>query len=349
MTALGPFSFDVLTHPWILLLLIGVLGLLAAEWAAQPAGAVTVSTGDTLARIRGKSKALLRRTPAILRAVGLAFLIIALARPLTGISPRIERADIIDIMLVVDVSGSMTQEDFIVGDRRRDRLYVTKEVVRDFIESRKAKSTDRYGLDRIGLILFAAYAWMQTPLTLDYGVLQHDLERVVIDENDDKSHRTAIGSAIGLAVSKLSKSEAKSKVVILLTDGINNHGNLDPITAAQIAKEYGIRVYPIGAGAAGGRVTRNTLLGPIVQTVGEPIDEASMKRIAEITGGKYYRATDMQSLRQAYEEIGRLETTEVELGDLYDYRDGFMPYALAGLAALSVSLLGRRQWFDPVP
>ena len=172
-------------------------------------------------------------------------------------------------------------------------------------------------------------------MTLDYDVFDHELSNVGIDTNDRKHSRTAIGSAVGLSVSNLLRSAADSKVVILLTDGINNHGGLDPITAAQIASDYGIRVYTIGAGLPEGRR--------------DPIDEDTLRRIAEITGAKYYRATDTQSLQGAYDEINELERTEIEIGDVYDFNDGFVPYALVGTLALFLSIFTRRQWFEAIP
>jgi Ca-activated chloride channel family protein len=151
-------------------------------------------------------------------------------------------------------------------------------------------------------------------------------------------------------VANLDKSEAISKVIILLTDGINNSGNLDPITAAEIAKEFGIRVYTIGAGStSGGVATRNTPFGPISTGSGAGVDEETLRRIASITGGKYYRATDTKSLRGAYQEINELEATEIEIGNVYDYDDGFVPYALVGTGLMAVSILSRRRWFESVP
>ncbi len=340
MSILEPLYFNTLKHPQVLLLLIGVAILFIAEITSRPSGVLSISTGETLRQIRGKSKTLLRHLPAVLRAVALAFLLVALARPLSGMRPRVENAEIRDIMLAVDVSGSMTSEDFVEDGKRRDRLYVTKAAVRDFINNRKARVTDRYGTDRVGLLLYASYAWIQTPLTLDYGLLEHDLERVYIDQRDEKHNRTAIGSAIGLAVSNLSKSPAESKVIILLTDGINNHGSLDPITAAEIAKRYDMRVYTIGAGSP----ARRSAVGR-----DNPIDEDSMKRIASTTGGKYYRATDLQSLREAYQEINELETTEVDLGEVYEYDEAFVPYAVVGMVAMLLSIFTRRRWFEAIP
>lgn len=351
MNLMGPFRFDMLTHPWFLLLLIPVALLLIAELVTKPYGALQVSTGDTMARLRRRGRTLPRILPPLLRALALTCLIVALARPLNGLRPRIERADVIDILLCVDVSGSMTAEDFEVeGIGRRDRLYVTKQAVRDFVQTRKGRSDDRFGMDRLGLILYAAHAWMQCPLTLDYGVFERELDAVIIDRNDEKTNRTAIGSAVGLAISRLIKSEAKSKVIILLTDGINNHGSLDPITAAQLAKDYDIRVYTIGAGSpTGGRGTRRTLLGTQSIRTSDPIDENTLQRIASITGGKYYRAENVDTLQGAYQEINELETTEVEIGEAYEYEDGFVPYALLGALAISVSVFTRRRWFESIP
>ncbi len=340
MSVLGPLYFNTLKHPQALLLLIGVGLLLIAEIASRPSGILSISTGETLHQIRGHAKPLLRHLPAVLRALALTFLVIALARPLSGMRPRVENADVRDIILAVDVSGSMTSTDFLVNGKRRDRLFVTKAAVRDFIDNRKAKSTDRYGTDRVGLLLYASYAWIQTPLTLDYGLLEHDLDRVYIDQRNDKHNRTAIGSAVGLAVSNLTRSPAESKIIILLTDGINNHGNLDPITAAELAKRYGMRVYTIGAGSP----VRRSALGR-----DNPIDEEAMKQIARTTGGRYFRATDLQSLRRAYDEINQLETTEIDLGKVYDYDEAFVPYAVAGTLGMLLSVFTRRRWFEAIP
>lgn len=352
MNLLGPFYFNALTHPWALTLIGAVILLFAAEVLARPSGALTVSTGETLHRIRGHGRLMVRHLPAVLRALGLTLLIVALARPLHGYEIRKDRANVIDIMMAVDVSGSMKAADFIVPGRnqRLDRITVTKEAVRHFINSRKERQGDRYGMDRVGLVLYGAYAWTQCPLTLDYGILERELEMAVVDERDPRSQKTAIGSAIGLAVSRLRKSEAKTKIIILLTDGINNSGELDPLTAAELARDYGIRIYTIGAGSPeGGLTAQRSLLGLLARRSSEPIDEESLKTIAEKTGGKYYRATDIDSLLGAYEEISQLETTEIEVGDFYQYEEGFMPYALLGSLALLASIISRRTWFEAIP
>jgi Ca-activated chloride channel family protein len=336
---LSMFDIDTFKNPEALWLLIPVALLLIAELFARPHGVVSVSTGELLAEIHAEGAEWVRKIPTIMRTLGLVLLVIAIARPLNGMRPRIESAEVRDIVLAVDVSGSMTANDFEIEGRLRDRLFVTKLAVRDFIESRKADVEDRFGLDRVGLLLYASYAWIQTPLTLDYGLLEHDLAKVSINQNNEKHNRTAIGSAIGLSLSNLLKSEAESKVIILLTDGINNAGELDPITAANLANDYGIRVYTIGAGAT----SRNALGGQ------NPIDEDAMKEIAEITGGKYYRATDLETLQQAYQEINELETTEIELGEVFDYDEGFMPWAVLGTFFVLTSVLSRRKWFEAIP
>jgi Ca-activated chloride channel family protein len=349
MSLLHPFTFNALMNPGALLLLAGVVVLLVLEWAAKAPGAVNVSTGETLKRIHGGRNAAPRRLPAVLRAMGLSLLIIALARPLQGLAAQKDAADIIDIMLCVDVSGSMRVMDFAAGGRRLNRLDVTKEAVRDFIDSRKGATQARYGLDRVGLVLYAAYAWTQTPLTLDYGILERDLDRAQVATEAHKNG-TAIGSAIGLAVNKLRNSEAKAKVIILLTDGLNNAGELDPLTAAQLAKEYGVRIYTIGAGSSDQvLVPTQGLFGPMLEPRNLPIDENLLKQIADTTGGKFYRAKDVETLHGAYDEINQLETTKVELGDYYEYKEAFIPWALAGALAVLASVLSRRMWFEPIP
>lgn len=345
------FAFNEILQPWAFLLVPVVILLLAAELVARAPGAVLFSTGSDLSRIRGGAggKAM-RCAPAFLRALGLTLLIFALARPVNALAERKSQAEIIDIMLCVDVSPSMQAQDFVENGELRDRLYVTKQAVRHFMASRKERVASRFGTDRIGLILYAGYAWTQCPLTLDYGVLEHELDRAFIDETNARKQKTAIGSAIALAVSRLRKSEAKSKVVVLMTDGMNNAGEIEPRTAAQLAKEYGIRIYAIGAGSDGRRqVPQIGLLGFRRMHAPASIDEDTLKGVAEISGGRYYRAIDVETLHEAYKEIDALERTEVEAESYYDYQEAFAPYAAAGMAFVGLSLFSRRIWFDPIP
>lgn len=344
------FGFTGLMNPWFLLLLGAVALLLVAELVVRAPASLHVSTGEVLFRLHHRRSELTRRLPALLRALGLALLVFALARPVRGLEARDQNLNVVDIMLCVDVSGSMKAMDFVSGGERKDRLEVTKDAVREFVQNRKGKTQGRFGTDRIGLVLYAGYAWTQCPLTIDYAVLEREIERAAIDEHNRAKQGTAIGSALGLAVSKLRKSEAKAKVIVLLTDGLNNMGELDPMTAAELAKEFNIRVYTIGAGSQGEvLVPQSTFLGEMLVPARMQVDEEMLTRIAELTGGAYFRATDTQSLERAYAEIDRLETTEIKVNDYYDYEEGFMPYAMAGMLALFASIFSRRYWFDPIP
>jgi Ca-activated chloride channel family protein len=346
MNMLGLLNFHTFETPWALLLLLAVAVVLLSELTARPPGAMNMSTGGVLASIKATRHGAFRLLPPFLRAAGLALLVVALAGPLSGLAVRKDRANVKDIMLVVDVSGSMQQEDFISGGRARDRLYVTKEAVRNFIDSRRETSSDRFGLDRVGLVLYAGFAWTQCALTLDYDILEHELDLVHVDNQDKRKDGTAIGSGLALAVRRLTQSEAESKIVVLLTDGINNRGEIDPLTAAEVAKDYGIRVYTIGAGSTEAGMSR---AGGLFQVERQPIDEDSLKKIADVTGGKYYRATDLESLQGAYDEIDQLETTEIEIGDYYEYQSAAMPYVVLGALLLLGSLYTRRQWCETIP
>lgn len=345
---LNAFHFHTLMDPWVLWTALAIPFLLAAEWFARAPGAVTVSTGETLAQIRHEHGAYFRRLPALARALGLLLLIIALARPLQGLSVQKDEADVIDIMLCIDVSASMQAMDIVGGRLRASRLDATKDAVLKFIEKRKQDPQQRFGIDRMGLIVFAKYAWTKTPLTMDHGVLAHDIGNTTI-ETSDVGKATAIGSALGLAVSKLRNSEAKAKVIVLLTDGRNNFGELDPFTAAQIAKEYGIKVYTIAAGQGDIATVPQSGLAGIFAPQRIPIDTESLERIASITGGRFFQATDYKSLAGAYDEINQLETTKIEVGDYYEYKEAFAPWAVAGALLVLGSIAGRRLWFEPVP
>ncbi|MFP4190479.1 MAG: vWA domain-containing protein [Candidatus Hydrogenedentota bacterium] len=346
---LGPFYFSSLIHPWFLVLLVGVGALLIAEIAVRAPGVIQVSTGDVLARVAGPHREKLRLIPPILRAIGLGLLVVALARPVKGLQPVPEKVEVMDLMLSLDVSGSMKALDFSVEGQRRDRLEVSKEVLRHFVDSRQ-HMTSQGSIDRLGLILFAGTAWTASPLTLDYDIVQREIDRAYIDLEDRRKQGTAIGSAIGLAVSRLRHSEAETRVLVLLTDGRNNTGELDPMTAAHLANEYGIRIYAVGAGSRGEvLIPQRTVLGERLAPVHIPIDDESLTAIAELTGGRYYRATDAESLREAYEEISELERTEIEISEYYHTEEGFPPYAAAGLTMVAASVFTRRLWFEPIP
>lgn len=344
MFAFGPYSFDRLGSPgWLVLIPVFAL-LLILELRQRPAGSLALSTAHVFRKLGVSTRVRLRFVPPVLRFLGLALLVVALAAPLHGYQLRKNRANVIDIMLALDTSGSMQTEDFAINGRNANRLQVAQQAVRSFLSRRKQNEGDRFGLDRVGLVLFARYAWTQCPLTLDYGLISHELDEIKFPSRERDG--TAIGSALGLSVARLRESEAKSKVVILLTDGINNRGELDPLTAADIAKKYGIKVYTIGAGSAEGGVGTINGLIPVRR---DPIDEDTMRKIADITGGKYYRASDTEQLMDAYAEIDRLETTEVDAEDYYEYRPAFVPWAVSGALLVAASLFTRRKWFEAVP
>ncbi len=340
---IDPFIFGSLGHPWALLLMIPVVLLGLFEAFSGAPGAVTISTGSALARLGARVSRSWRAVPAGLRMLGLSLLVLAMACPLNGYQVRKDRSGVIDIMLCVDVSGSMQQADFVMDGVPRDRLYVTKQAVRNFIDSRRERQTGRFGVDRVGLVLFSGIAWTQCPLTLDYDILEKAVEDSTFAPQSKQG--TAIGSALGLAVRRLSQTEAKSKVVVLLSDGRNNRGELDPLTAADLAKEYNIRVYTIGAGSP----QPTTIQNGIFPVESEPIDEDMLKKVAGTTGGRYYLATDTAALIGAYKEINALETTEIDLGDYYEFKEAFMPYLILGALLTVLSVIVRRSAFEVVP
>lgn len=238
-------------------------------------------------------------------------------------------------MLAIDISGSMLARDF-----KPDRITVAKEVAGEFI-------ADRYG-DRIGLAVFAGESFTQSPLTTDKGTLQTMLTRVRSGVVEDG---TAIGNGLATAINRLRESEAKSKVIILLTDGVNNRGEIAPLMAAEIAADMGIKVYTIGIGVRGKApypavdMFGNTTF----QMVDVEIDEKTLEEIASLTGGKYFRATDKQKLKAIYDEINQLEKSRVEVTDLTIYHEKFLPLVLLALALLLAEFLFSQVLLKRIP
>jgi Ca-activated chloride channel family protein len=246
----------------------------------------------------------------------------------------------VDIELVVDISGSMRALDFEIQGERVDRLAVAKDVLNEFVEGRIG--------DRIGLIVFSRLPYTQCPLTLDYGAVLSLLERAQIGMIEDG---TAIGSAIGSAVMRLRDSDAKSRIVILLTDGRNNAGKVSPDTAANLAKELGIKIYTVGVGKRGPVPYPATdVFGRTVLTRALlPIDDESLTRIAQTTGGRYWRATDTDALRQIYAEIDKLEKTEATVEKYAEYHELFAYFVLPGFGLLVVGSVLRNTRFARIP
>lgn len=261
----------------------------------------------------------LRHLPPALRIIALALLIIALAGPQSVSSRENVTTEGIDIVLVLDVSGSMLAEDF-----SPNRLDAAKQVAAEFVDGRSN--------DRIGLVIFSGESFTQCPLTTDYPVLKNLLREV---KNGMIVDGTAIGLALANGVNRLKKSEAKSKVLILLTDGVNNRGEIDPLTAAKIAVTYNVRVYTVGVGAQGqAPYPFKTPFGIRRSMVPVDLDEKSLTAIAEMSGGKYYRATDNRKLKAIYKEIDQLERTKIEVTAYKRYTDLFPNWLYAGLFLL---------------
>ena len=291
-------------------------------------GAIRYPAVDTVRGVGVGASRIAHRVPGFLRAVGLTLLVIALARPQTGVTSENVLTEGIDIVLVLDISTSMLAEDL-----EPNRLDAAKAVAAEFVAGRRN--------DRIGLVGFAGQAFTQVPLTLDYGVVGTLLDELDIGMIEDG---TAVGMGLATAVKRLQASSATSKVVILLTDGRSNRGEIGPLTAAQMAEALDVRVYTIGAGSRGtARVPVNDpLRGRTYATMRVDIDEESLRTIAETTGGQYFRATDTESLAEIWAQIDELETTEIEIENFTRYAERFpIPLALGLLMIIGEVTLSR--------
>lgn len=266
----------------------------------------------------------IRHLPFVLRLLALTMIIIAISRPRS--SEQMEKVDTegIDIVLAMDVSTSMLARDF-----APDRISAAKDIAIEFISQRPS--------DRMGIVVFAGESFTQCPLTTDRATLINLMKEVNTDLLEDG---TAIGNGLATAVARMKDSDAKSRVAILLTDGVNNRGEIAPETAAEIAKTYGVRVYTIGVGANGtAPYPVMTPWGTQLQNVKVEIDESLLGRIAEATGGKYFRATDNTKLAEIYSEINRMEKAKTTIDSFPVYKELFGTYALVALAALLLEFL----------
>ena len=266
-----------------------------------------------------------RLLPAV-RVLTLILLIVAFARPQSSTGDEAIDTEGIDIILTLDVSGSMQAEDF-----QPNRLEAAKRVAAEFIRGRRH--------DRIGLVVFAGHSAIQAPLTIDYDVVLTLLDNVqngMLQEDG-----TAIGMAVANSVNRLRNSAAKSKVIILLTDGVNNKGEIDPLTAANLAKSMQLKIYTIGAGSNGPAVVtvNDPLFGPRQVQIQAELDEKTLAAMAELTGGKYFRATDEKSLSRIYAEIDQLEKTKIEMQQYKEYVELFPYFVSAAFALLTLEIL----------
>ena len=280
----------------------------------------------------------LRHLPYGLRLAGLALLVVGMARPQAGHTQEVIEGEGVDIVVALDISGSMAALDF----EPENRLEAAREVIRDFVQRR--------GFDRIGLVIFARTAFDQSPPTVDHVVLERQLDQIDLAPELGVQDGTAIGLGLANAAAMLESSEVESRVVILLTDGVNNAGEIDPLTAATAADALGIRVYTIGMGRPGQvPVPVDSFFGRRIAYVESELDEASLQEIAETTGGRYYRATNAQGLASIYDEIDALERSEVELRSWARYRElaAFFLWPAALLLALDLGL--RTTWLRRLP
>ncbi len=316
-------SFANPTVLW-LLVLVPVAGVWT-WWRARGTAGLPFSDVGTARAAPQSWTTRLRWLPAALRMAALALGIVALARPQVENVIRTRSAEGIDIMLVLDTSTSMRAEDF-----RPNRFEAAKDVAAEFIDSRVS--------DRVGLVVFAAKAYTQAPLTLDYAFLQRMLEDVRVGVVEDG---TAIGTALAMAVNRLQDTKAKSKVVILLTDGQNNRGEIDPVTASEVASTMNVRVYSIGVGSEGRApfVVNRPFSGSQRQMMPVEIDEDMLRTVATQTGGRYFRATSKRALRQIYGEIGEMETSKVDERVYTDVEERYPRYLVPALALIVLDVL----------
>ncbi len=317
-------------HPYLLLLLL-LLPILA--WLQGKRGqnsAFLYSSVKLVKPISGLAKSNAGKVLLMLRWLSLALFIVALAQPRLIKGESTNRASGIDIAVAIDLSGSMAAEDFELENKRVNRLVIAKDVLKNFIEKRRN--------DRIGLIAFAGRAYIASPMTLDHDFLLQNLDRLYLGMIED---RTAIGSGLTASLNRLRDLQSKSKIVILMTDGVNNAGKVPPLTAAEIAETLKVKIYTIGVG------TRGTAPMPVTDPFGRKmyqqvpvdIDEETLTKVAERTGGKYYRADNAESFRKIYAEIDRLEKTEFEAKKFRQYEELCTWVILAGLFVLMLEII----------
>ncbi|NOY96849.1 MAG: VWA domain-containing protein [Chlorobi bacterium] len=330
--------FDEVTYKnpeffYLLLVLIPIIAWYIFRQKRSTAS-IQVSTTAAIAKATRSAKYYLRHIVFLLELAAISLFIVVLARPQSSSSWENVTTEGIDIVIALDISSSMLARDF-----SPDRLGAAKNVAMKFIAGRE--------YDRIGLVVFSGEAFTQCPLTTDRAVLMNlfkDIHSGMIEDG------TAIGNGLATAVARLKDSNAVSRVVILLTDGENNRGEVAPLTAAEIAKTFGIRVYTIGVGSRGtAPYPFQTPYGTQIRNVEVKIDEKTLQEISDITGGKYFRATNNATLEEIYHEIDKLEKSKIEVREFSRKSEEFLPFAIAGALALILSLLLKTTIFRNIP
>ena len=331
----------IFAHPWllILLLLLPVLAWLKGRRGAPPA--FVYSSVQLVRAMQNIHRSRFGGFLGSLRWLALALLIVALAQPRFAKSTAEVKASGIDIVAALDLSGSMISEDFVVHGERVNRVNMAKSVLKDFIDKRPN--------DRIGLVVFARQAFIATPLTLDHDYLQGNLGR--LDIGSIGSDATAIGDALTTAVNRLRDLKAKSKIIILATDGQNNSGKVDPLLAAEAAAALSVKIYTVGIGEQGSAPMPVFMGGQKVgyQNVPVDVDEDTLKKIADLTGGKYYRADNAEKFQKIYAEIDKLEKTEASVKKYTQFTELFPWFVAAGLAVLLIEFVLAQTAFRRLP
>ncbi len=340
---LGVNFFDLIdtTIPAIVIFALGLLVVAAMLWFAvrrRRVKSATIKYSDIriVKRAARTSRQRYRFLLTGLRVAAIVLLVVAFARPRSGTEKKEISSEGIDIMIALDVSSSMQAEDF----KPNNRLYVAKEEIKKFINNRVN--------DRIGLVVFARNSFTQCPLTVDYGVLLNFVDQVDFGLIEDG---TAIGMAIANGVNRLRDSDAKSKIMILLTDGDNNAGEIDPLTAANLATAFNIKIYTIAAGKPGNAMypVDDPIFGKRYVYRPTNVDEKTLKEIAERTGGEYFRARSSDELEQIYSIIDKLEKSKVKVSTHIQYRELFSYFTYAGLALLVLEMILGNTYFRKLP
>ena len=319
---------------WLLLLLVPMVAYYVYR-TLQGRAAIQVSTVSGLLKLRHTYRYWLRHAPFVLRLLVVALVIFAMARPQSSEESQNVNAEGIDIVMALDISGSMLARDF-----SPDRLTAAQDIGSKLIIARPT--------DRIGLVVFAGEAFTQSPITTDHVSLVNLMNQI---KSGMIADGTAIGNGLATAVNRLKESDAPSKVIILLTDGVNNSGQIDPLTAAQIAADYGIRVYTIGVGSEGVAPTPtiNEWGGISFVQAKVEIDEDILRQIADKTGGRYFRATDNTKLAEIYAEIDQLEKTKVEVENFVKYSEVYHFWLLLAVGLLMLEMLSRYLFLRQIP
>jgi len=327
-----------LADPWtlLLLLLLPVLAWRYRRRIREGAGSLLFASTVGFEGERPPWTVRVRHALFAVNLLALALAVTALARPQLGTEEEEVLTEGVDIIIALDSSGSMAAEDF----APRNRLYVAKLVVSRFVEGLRH--------DRAGLVVFAGKAFTRCPLTLDYGALLHVVDGIELGAIEDG---TAIGNALATCLNRLRESAAKSKVIILVTDGVNNRGEVQPLDAAEMARALGVKIYTIGIGSHGTArfPVDDPGYGRVYMDLPVEIDEASLTRIAEMTGGLYYRATDRPSLEKIFEVIGRLEKTKIQVKTYTHYDERFADFLLPAMVLILITTIAVSTRFARLP